>query len=191
MFPPPPPKELVSCIGNWFHLVLRGWESAKQLKQMMLCSPDRYPALINRKRVLIQHDNGPAHTSNVGRGQLAEQKGITVLSHLPYDPDLAPYDYYLFCAMPHFLQGQKFSSLEEAEAVVWDLLASKPSKWYYKGLLALAEWWQKLWTVFLIVKLHHYQHYVPPGAHLSMYYVACLNVAVKCCKNVTNFDSPW
>lgn len=92
-----------------------------------------YSALINRKRVLVQHDNVPAHTSSVLRGQL------TVLLRPPYRLHLTPSDFHLFPAMAHFLQRRDLSSLKETEVAVRDFLASKPSESYYKELLALTE----------------------------------------------------
>lgn len=67
---------------------------------------------------------------------------IEVLPHPLYSSDLVPY--HLFHTMAHFLQRWELSSLEEIEASVRDVLASKHSEWYYKHLLALAEGWQKI-----------------------------------------------
>jgi transposase len=41
------------------------------------------------------HDNAPPHKSKIVRDFLA-RKGITVLDHPPYSPDLAPADFWSF-----------------------------------------------------------------------------------------------
>ena len=43
----------------------------------------------------ILHDNAPAHTSKDTVAFL-EKKGLTILPHPPYSPDLAPFDFFLF-----------------------------------------------------------------------------------------------
>jgi len=44
---------------------------------------------------ILHHDNTPAHAA-FSVAQFLTSKGITVMPHLPYSPDLAPYDYFLF-----------------------------------------------------------------------------------------------
>ena len=46
------------------------------------------------RRVCFFHDNAPAHTSSVVNDFL-EMEIVTVLSHPPYTPDLAPADFFL------------------------------------------------------------------------------------------------
>ena len=43
--------------------------------------------------VLLLHDNAPVHKSRVTQAAIRE---CEQLNHLPYSPDLAPSDYYLF-----------------------------------------------------------------------------------------------
>jgi len=47
------------------------------------------------KRVLILHDNAPAHRALATQKKLA-YLGFQCLDHPPYSPDLAPSDYHLF-----------------------------------------------------------------------------------------------
>ncbi|UYV70681.1 hypothetical protein LAZ67_8000251 [Cordylochernes scorpioides] len=56
----------------------------------------RYPALINQKRVLLQHDNAPAHRARLTTNRIKDLEGIEVLPHPAYRPDIAISDYTLF-----------------------------------------------------------------------------------------------
>jgi [histone H3]-lysine36 N-dimethyltransferase SETMAR len=100
----------------------------QQLDRVYAVLCERYPALVNRNRVLLQHDNAPAHTARLTRGKVQELQGIEVLPHPAYSPDLAPSDYHLFRAMAHFLKGRQFDSVEEVEqGAVISLLPKRQS----------------------------------------------------------------
>ena len=47
------------------------------------------------KRVLLLHDNAPAHRLLAAQKELA-YLGFQCLDHPPYSPDLAPSEYHLF-----------------------------------------------------------------------------------------------
>jgi [histone H3]-lysine36 N-dimethyltransferase SETMAR len=53
------------------------------------------PALINRKRVILQHDNARPHSSKKTQ-QKIKNLGWEVLPYPPYSPYIAPFDYHLF-----------------------------------------------------------------------------------------------
>ena len=69
------------------------------------------PALVNRHRVIIQHDNATPHNAKVTQ-QKIRNLGWKVLTHPPYSPDLSPSDYYLFRSLQHFLSGKNFENPE-------------------------------------------------------------------------------
>jgi len=83
-----------------------------QLQQVydILCR--RYPAIVNRKRVIIQHDNARPHTSKKTQEKMKDLE-ISALPHPAYSPDITPLDYYLFRSMAYFLRGRCFQSAEE------------------------------------------------------------------------------
>ena len=64
-----------------------------------------YPAIVNRKRVVVQQDNARSHTQKMTMDKIKEFDGIELLPHPPYSPDLALSDYYLFRSMAHFLEA--------------------------------------------------------------------------------------
>lgn len=74
----------------------------------------------------LLHDNAPAHKSLVVRNFLAK-KGVVVLEHPPYSPDLAPADFWLFPKLKLSLKGTRFDSISEIQKTVTrDLKALQP-----------------------------------------------------------------
>lgn len=112
-----------------------------QLTRMYEVLSQKYPGLVNRKRVLLQQDNARPHTAKVTRDKIEELGGIEILPHPAFSPDLAPSDYYLFRSMAKFLRGKRFESRENIESAVQQFFASKPKEWFYQGLKELAERW--------------------------------------------------
>ena len=47
------------------------------------------------RHVRLLHDNAPSHTSELVKQFLKSGK-VTVLPHLPYSPDLSPFDFFSF-----------------------------------------------------------------------------------------------
>lgn len=117
---------------------------AAQLQRVYEALSTRYPALVNRGRAILQHDNAPAHTSRTVKQKIMELQGIEVLPHPAYSPDLAPSDYHLFRSMAHFLRGRRFSSEEEVKTAMAEFFASKTADWYRQGITQLAERWLRV-----------------------------------------------
>jgi histone-lysine N-methyltransferase SETMAR len=85
---------------------------------------EKYPALVNRKRELLQQDNTCPHTAKKSLQKIKELEGIELLPHPTFSPDLEPSDYYLFCSMVQFLCGKKFQSVVDMEVVAEEFFAS-------------------------------------------------------------------
>ena len=66
---------------------------------------EKRPELVNRKNVIYHHDNAIPHTSLATRQKLL-RFGWEVMLHPPYNPDLAPSDYYLFRFLQNSLNGK-------------------------------------------------------------------------------------
>lgn len=115
---------------------------SQQLDRMYKALAQKCPALVNRRRALLQQDNAPAHTANTTRQKIQELEGIELMPHPAYSPDLAPSDYHMFNSMAHFLRGRTFGNLNEVEAGVREFFASKPAQWYRAGIENLAKRWQ-------------------------------------------------
>ena len=89
--------------------------------------------MVNRKRVISQHDNARPQTSKKTQKKIKDLE-ISVLPHPAYSADLAPSDY--------FLRGRCFQSTEEFKNGCEELFASKEPEWYRNGLEMLAKRWK-------------------------------------------------
>lgn len=116
-------------------------EQLNRLDEIMLA---KYPALVNRKKVLLQYDNAKPHTSVKTKEKIIEMENYEVLPHPAYSPDLAPSDYHLFRSMAHFLQGREFTSSDDVKRAMHNFFESKNKEWYEKGILDLASRWVKV-----------------------------------------------
>ena len=105
---------------------------------------EKYPALVNRKRALFQHDNAKPHTAKKTKEKFEELDGVEVLPHPTYSPDAAPSDYGLFRFMEHFLRGRRFESFAEVEEACQEFFDLKPKEWYFDQIRKLADRWQKI-----------------------------------------------
>jgi hypothetical protein len=82
---------------------------------MYTVSLEKYLALVNRKRVLLQQDNARPHTAKKTLKKIEELEGIELLPHPAFSSHLEPSNYYLFRSMAQFLRGKKFQFLADVE----------------------------------------------------------------------------
>lgn len=100
-------------------------------------------ALVNRRGVLLLHDNARPHVAKKSRDQLAAL-GWQILPHPAYSPDISPTDYYLFAHIAHFMRGKQFKTQTE---VINDLnlfFEQKSPSYFKAGIEKLVERWQKV-----------------------------------------------
>jgi len=72
---------------------------------------------------MLHQDYAPAHASPLIREFLTKHE-MTIVPQLPYSPDLAPADFFLFPKLKSSLKGCRFQTVEEKEEnSVWDLRA--------------------------------------------------------------------
>jgi histone-lysine N-methyltransferase SETMAR len=100
-------------------------------------------ALVNRKGVLLLHDNARPHVAEITRAKLNELSW-EVLPHPPYSPDISPCDYYLFLSMSNFLANKRFKTEDEVKNEVDRFFKSKNQDFYSRGIQLLVERWQKV-----------------------------------------------
>jgi histone-lysine N-methyltransferase SETMAR len=112
---------------------------SQQLEKMCTVLVEKYLALVNRKRVLLQQDNARPHTAKKTLQKIEELEGIELIPHPAFIPDLEPSDYYLFRSMAQFLRGKMFQSVADTEDAVEEFFASKDKEWFYQALKELAE----------------------------------------------------
>lgn len=115
----------------------------EQLLNVRRALIEKRPALINRNKVVFQHDNARPHVANKTR-DLLKTLGWQVLPHPPYSPDVAPSDYYLFKHLKNELKGKKFDSKEALITHVDNFFAMKPKSFFEKGIMKLPNLWEKI-----------------------------------------------
>ena len=83
------------------------------------------PKMWEDRTFFLLHDNAPAHTAT-RTVQFLAQKGITVLSHPPYSPDLSPPDYFLFPRLKFAMKGARYDLVEDIHNAVTRELKAIP-----------------------------------------------------------------
>jgi histone-lysine N-methyltransferase SETMAR len=76
---------------------------------------------------LLHHDNAPCHAALSVREFLAKHS-IPVVSHPPYSPDLAPYDFFLFPRLKSTLKGKRFQDVAEIQLNTTLPFPNKPTR---------------------------------------------------------------
>ena len=92
--------------------------------------------------VLLLQDNAPAHTLQVAMAA-ATECGFEVLPHLPYSPDLAPNDFYLFPKWKTNVRGRDFRSTEGVIEAVNEYVGDQDEDFYFEGISKLEQRWRK------------------------------------------------
>lgn len=100
------------------------------------------PQMFQTGNWMLLHDNAPSHTSIMVR-QFLTQRGVTVLQHPPYSPDLAPADFFLFPRLKQALKGSRFADVEEVQNHVTAILKTIPHQDFSNSFQALYERCQK------------------------------------------------
>lgn len=99
------------------------------------------PAIVNRKGVILQHDNARLHCARRTLEKINEL-GWEVLPHPPYSPDIAPSDFHLFRSLQHFLCDKKFENLDDIQNALDILL--KNQLIFIDPILKIGTRWQKV-----------------------------------------------
>jgi hypothetical protein len=86
--------------------------------------------------VRLLHDNVPVHTLVAAKAAI-QCCDFQELNDPPYNPDLAPSDYFLFSKLKSDLRGKKFTSDEEVMSAVLDHFKDKNSEYFFSGIRKL------------------------------------------------------
>ena len=104
---------------------------------------EKRPELTNRKGVVFHRDDARPHTSLVTRQKLLELDW-DVLPHPPYNPDLAPSDYFLFRSLQNSWNDKNFNNDNDIKSYLIHFFANKNHKFYERGIMMLPDRWQKV-----------------------------------------------
>ena len=80
-----------------------------QLDDLRTALSKKRPALLNRKGVVLQHDNARPHTAGATQNKVMSFNW-EVLPHPPYSPDIAPSDYHLFRSLQNHLSNKIYEN---------------------------------------------------------------------------------
>lgn len=86
----------------------------------------------------LLHDNAPSHSSILVKQYLAKRQ-VVCIDHPPYSPDLAPPDYFLFPKVKMPMKGHRFSSIEEIQTRVTEVLRTIPEEAFSRAFQCLYE----------------------------------------------------
>lgn len=115
----------------------------EQLERVQDALRKRRPALVNRRGVILLHDNAKAHIAKKTRDKIRELDW-ELLPHPPYSPDISPSDYHLFRALSRFLGGQRFTNEDEVKMTLGQFFDSQTPDFYECGILSLTRKWSKV-----------------------------------------------
>ncbi|GFW97357.1 histone-lysine N-methyltransferase SETMAR [Trichonephila clavipes] len=97
-------------------------EQLDRLNQSLI---EKYPVIINRKGVILKHDNARPHCARKTLKKM-NRLGWEVLPNTPYSLDIAPTDFHFFRSMQHFLTNKKFQNLDDMKTAISRYSTEKP-----------------------------------------------------------------
>lgn len=77
--------------------------------------------------LILHHDNARPHKAIITR-EFLEEKGVELMEHPPYSPDLAPCDFWLFRKLKKNLRGKRFELESEIDLAVQEFFNSIPKE---------------------------------------------------------------
>jgi len=116
-----PPGETVNAV--FYKSVLD-----RLLKRMRRIRPDQYSS----GDWFLLHDNAPAHTAIIVSEFLAK-KSVTVITHPPYSPDLAPADFFLFPKLKMTMKGHRYDDIMDIQRNVTREMKAIPAEKFFRA----------------------------------------------------------
>ena len=90
------------------------------------------------ERFILHQDNDSSQTAAATQLEISVL-GMKQMSHPPYSPDLAPFDFAIFPHIKLQLQGVRFETLKNLQTAVNSIIKSTTNEWYndiISGLIA-------------------------------------------------------
>ena len=123
------PRKTMICV--WWD-----WEGMVHWKML-----ERNPH--QQGQTIILHDNARPHVAQVIKAALQELKW-EVLQHLPYSPNLAPMDYYLFCSLSNHMRGVTFENEEDLKNWLNKFFDTRPGDFWQNSIDKLVKRWEEV-----------------------------------------------
>uniref|UniRef100_A0A0N5BIQ3 HTH_48 domain-containing protein n=1 Tax=Strongyloides papillosus TaxID=174720 RepID=A0A0N5BIQ3_STREA len=114
----------------------------QQIEKMHQKLSQKKPALVNRKRLILHHDNAKPHVSKRTVQKLRKLEYET-LHHPVYSPDLSPTDYYFFKHLNNSLAKKVFKNDEEAKTAFEAFIEFRSPDFYVDEINKLVSRWQR------------------------------------------------
>jgi histone-lysine N-methyltransferase SETMAR len=126
-----------------------------QIDEMHQKLRQQHPALVNRKRPILLHDNARPHVARPTLQKLNEL-GYETLPHPPYSPDLSPTDYYFFSTkhLDHFLTKKCFKNQNDVKNAFNDFIASRTPDFYSSGINKLVSRWKSVLILMVLISIN-------------------------------------
>jgi len=137
------------------------------LRRLRENMPHKRPQKWQNQKLIIHHDNAPAHRS-FKISQFLAKNSMTVVPHPPYSPDLAPCDFFLFPKLKLRMKGRRLDTIEEIQEESQQVLDTVPKRVFQECFQA----WQKCWTAVFMQKgsaLKVMEEFNIQGKHTSFY----------------------
>ena len=135
-----PPRQTVN--GKFYCEVLKRLREDIRRKR-----PDKW-----KNNWFLHHDNAPAHKSLVVRLFLTS-KNITVISHPPYSPDLAPCNFFRFPKMELRLKGRRFDKTEEFHTESQEVIDTLT----FENFQGCMKSWETRWNRCILAKGDYFE----------------------------------
>ena len=146
------PRKTMICVWwDWEDMV--HWEmlerNAMFNKELYIAQLHHMNEAIRLKRphrqvqTILLHDKARPHFAQVIKATLQELKR-EVLQHLPYFPELAPTDYYLFCSLSNHLKGITFDNEEDLKNWLNKFFNIRPGDFWQNSINKLVERWEEV-----------------------------------------------
>jgi len=100
------------------------------------------PAYHRTGQWILLHDNAPAHCA-IRVHQFLAQRGVPVVDHPPYSPELTPADFFLFPRLKSLMKGARFADVVTIQERVTAVLRSIPTEAFADSFQKLYERYQK------------------------------------------------
>ena len=124
----PPGQTINQCIYK--NILLRLMRSVREKRR----------ELWETRSWLLHHDNAPAHNA-LRIVEFLAKNNIATLEQLPYSPDLAPCDFFLFPKLKKVIKGTRFQDSEAIKTAVTRELQAIPEESFQEWV----EVWQGDW----------------------------------------------